>query len=213
MIFLASVTALAFLVFASSLGHLIFSGQEEDKGFLKTIADAPLSFVLVVYAALVAVPVSCLSGYHIYIVSHGETTIEQIKKVWQDSQRERTGCLHNWKRVLFGDIPPSRLYAVPYAGDHDAEMDGEAMELLEVSRRQGNASTQALSIRLDDIDLETGAGVAPVVDPYCHDDSVEASARKPRSVGPSVDQTDAVNVGGSPPLDNDTSINTVPTHS
>ena len=106
--FLVCTSAMLVFVFASSL-HL-FLLLRSDLGSTGAAGESPITLVLMVYCGLIFLPVSCLTGYHGVIISSGETTKEEVKRLFKDEENPYDrGCLSNWYITLCFSPPPSKL--------------------------------------------------------------------------------------------------------
>lgn len=66
--------------------------------------------ILMVYCAIIFLPLICLSSYHCGIVGSGETTKEEVKQVHAaGGNPDDLGCLQNWGHTCCVPIPDSKL--------------------------------------------------------------------------------------------------------
>jgi len=113
--FLFSVTLSLLHVFLMGAVTLFLHISEEDlTPYLEGLYDSiPLRLVtmgLMGYCGFLFLPLSCLASYHLFIISNGETTKEEVRKVYEgvDNPNDR-GCLANWKEAFCKPLPPSKL--------------------------------------------------------------------------------------------------------
>jgi len=112
--------------------------------FYGTSVDAPayvqaiLSYVhinivvmlLMGFCAVLFLPLSCLTGYHLYIISVGETTKEDVKKMYAPGENPNDfGCIQNWRLTLCSKLPPTLLVALRDPVRAPEEGDEEGTEL------------------------------------------------------------------------------------
>lgn len=108
-LFLVSTGIMLAFVFGVSCRYFVLiKDNSDDLG--ETISNAPVALGLMIYCGVVFLPVLCLTSYHVNIISSGQTTKEEIKRMYQGGVNPNDhGCLHNWKLVLCGQRAPTKL--------------------------------------------------------------------------------------------------------
>jgi len=107
--FLIWTTLMLVLVFAVCLVVLLSANAEKDS-FGSALGEVPTSFILMIYTALIFFPVCCLTCYHGFIISTGETTKEEVRRMYAEEENPfDKGCLLNWWITFCIKAPPSRL--------------------------------------------------------------------------------------------------------
>lgn len=167
-IFLISTALMLAFVFSTSLYY--FTEIKSDRGDIgETIANAPVALGLMIYCGVVFLPVVCLASYHCNIISSGQTTKEEVKRLHQDSVNLNDhGCFTNWKLTLCGGVLPSKLpdlqamvQQTSWCNDDDSE-DAEGHALMARDMESG------ASIEMDAIST-------PSPPPYADDHAEEVS--------------------------------------
>ena len=70
----------------------------------------PVAAGLALYLSFLLVSLIALLGYHLRLVSIGETTNERVKGVWKGKAKPHDrGCCGNYALLLREPVPPSRL--------------------------------------------------------------------------------------------------------
>jgi len=102
--FLYSVTTYSWFILGSSLYNLLNISEEKGggtSGFTKQLERNPITFLIIIYTALVAILVSWLHFFHVYLVCAGQTTLEYIRGTYADSTPpQHRGCIENTKLAL-----------------------------------------------------------------------------------------------------------------
>ena len=89
-----------------------------DKAAASTVQQAlvdwatakPVAAGLALYLSFLLVSLIALLGYHLRLVSIGETTNERVKGVWKGKTKPHDrGCCGNYALLLREAVPPSRL--------------------------------------------------------------------------------------------------------
>lgn len=75
--FIISCFLLCCYVVAFSLYHVVFIALGMDS-FGDALKQTPVSFFNVLFCLLLLFPMSCLAGYHCFLVMRGVTTHEQV---------------------------------------------------------------------------------------------------------------------------------------
>ena len=108
-------TCLACLFLDGALLHELYRA---DKAEASSVKDAfidwatakPLAAGLALYLSFLLVSLIALLGYHLRLVSIGETTNERVKGVWKGKTKlHDRGCCGNYGLLLREPVPPSRL--------------------------------------------------------------------------------------------------------
>jgi len=99
------------LVCSMSLFRLIRTGQESGNGILGAISSAPVSGILFLYCLIVILSVFVLGGFHAYLITVGQTTNEDVKKVFKIASESPYyhGALENILTSLCGPRYPSLI--------------------------------------------------------------------------------------------------------
>jgi len=97
------------LVCSMTLFQLIVAGQQSGNGILGALSAAPVSGVLFLYCFIVILSVFVLGGFHAYLITVGQTTNEDIKKVFKDAGQNPYyhGVLESFLTSLCGPRYPS----------------------------------------------------------------------------------------------------------
>lgn len=105
-----------------------------------TMPTSAVCVALMVYCGVIFIPMVCLSGYHCQIVASGETTKEEIKKVYENSTNpDNHGCGHNWSVTCLSSIPASNLlYLRELIDDTSGEAGSGEVELNQLSASEAD---------------------------------------------------------------------------
>ena len=103
-IFLYSLNALLLFVLTFCVVDMAYITREKrhdghpalHSAFAAMLARNPIAFLLSLYCLLAAVFVVGLAAFHVYLVSTGQTTNEQLKQAFPDGSPWSQGCLRNW---------------------------------------------------------------------------------------------------------------------
>jgi len=107
--FLLNTSMSLIFVFSTSL-HLLILAIKEKGNPVDGLMMSPVSLVLMIYTLLIFLPVSCLTGYHGVIISQGETTKEEVKRLYKDTDNPNDrGCVNNWYITLCVKAQESKL--------------------------------------------------------------------------------------------------------
>jgi hypothetical protein len=81
--------------------------NDSQNVLLDVIIQSPASIILGFYAFFILLSISCLSCFHTYLVTTGQTTHEEftLKK-----NPFRTNCFENWKNICCPTSLPSYIY-------------------------------------------------------------------------------------------------------
>jgi len=108
-LFLLSTTVMLLFVFGMSLYYFMVI-KNDSSDIAETIGNAPVALGLMIYCGVVFLPVLCLASYHCNIISSGQTTKEEVKRLHESSVNVHDhGCCSNWKVTLFGAVTATRL--------------------------------------------------------------------------------------------------------
>jgi len=107
---------------------LLFKGgivKENASAYLSLVPINGACMLLMAYCGVLFLPLSCLTGYHMYIISAGETTKEDVKKVYDGGENPNDfGCPMNWWLTFCTSMPPSKLTNLrDYVGDENENDD------------------------------------------------------------------------------------------
>jgi len=116
--------------------QLVTLGQQSGNGILGAISSAPVSGILFIYCLIVIFSVLVLGGFHAYLITIGQTTHEDIKKVFKIATESPyyLGVLDNVLTSLCGPRYPSVINLQEEVTDlvfdrvveyHDTEDGGE----------------------------------------------------------------------------------------
>lgn len=107
--FLLNTSMSLLFVFGTSL-HLLVLAIKKKGNPIDGLCLAPVSLVLMIYTLLIFLPVACLTGYHGVIISQGETTKEEVKRLYKDTDNPNDrGCVNNWYITLCIKAQDSKL--------------------------------------------------------------------------------------------------------
>jgi len=130
-LFLLSTSCMLMFVFSFSCYYFTEVRNSEADKLTSTVASAPVALGLMIYCGVVFLPVFCLLAYHMNIISSGQTTKEEVKKLHQGSVNVNDhGCLRNWQLTLCGTTMASKLpdmqeivSQTSWAGDDDEDLE------------------------------------------------------------------------------------------
>jgi len=71
------------VVCSLTIYHLITISQQMGNGVIGALSTAPISGILFIYCLIVVLSVLVLGGFHAYLVAIGQTTNEDIKKLFK----------------------------------------------------------------------------------------------------------------------------------
>jgi len=179
--FLVATSIMLVVVFASSL-HL-FLLLRGDMGATDASAESPVTLVLMIYCGLIFLPVSCLTGYHGVIISSGETTKEEVKRLFKEDENPYDrGCLSNWYITLCFSPPASKLtrlraLVLPTHLDDDLppeeerEEPGDREQPLEGDNNVVSVESfdNTESYDNNDVDMQSTGGATPAYPPPARD--------------------------------------------
>eukprot|EP00638_Chattonella_subsalsa_P003679 CAMPEP_0117752762 /NCGR_PEP_ID=MMETSP0947-20121206/11815_1 /TAXON_ID=44440 /ORGANISM="Chattonella subsalsa, Strain CCMP2191" /LENGTH=461 /DNA_ID=CAMNT_0005571499 /DNA_START=275 /DNA_END=1660 /DNA_ORIENTATION=+ len=129
--FLTSVMLAALLVMIYSAAAVGYASQTNSLGVLGGLLERPMAAVLSVFTFLAFWSVSSLWGYHVYLVSVGQTTNEMVREVFRGRINEYDeGCAQNCGNIFCVPSGPSnvpdlsKVVMVSNYGGGDIEMMG-----------------------------------------------------------------------------------------
>jgi len=107
-IFVWSVVFNCIMVLSMTSLHIYLLSQNGN-GILGAVSTAPLSGALFIYCLIVIFSVLVLGGYHVYLIIHGKTTNEDVKKLYKESSQNPyyRGMGYNILNSLCGPRHPS----------------------------------------------------------------------------------------------------------
>lgn len=115
--FIGTGMLLSIFLFGASLGHLLHYMHHNHVSFGQTLSSdwsRRGAFALVFYSALIFPYPSALWGYHVFLLSRGETTREYLHSLkFMDRDRHRPFDRHsifrNWVQTLCRPRPPTYM--------------------------------------------------------------------------------------------------------
>lgn len=118
--FISSCTILALFLLGASLTHILVYRARQGVSFGAAINHWRAPFAMVIYGAVGAAYPASLCGYHLFLMSRGETTREYLaSKKFLKADRHRpftqASIFSNWAAVLCRPRPPTYLqFKRPY---------------------------------------------------------------------------------------------------
>jgi hypothetical protein len=118
LMFLYLTWTVCFYMFGLSVAIVTVISNESSKSgfdaFIEAISTSPMAIIMCLYSFLVFWSLSGLGGYHLYLVSNGISTNEDIKGNFkEDSDRGHRpydfGCLVNYRRMFCPPYYPAYL--------------------------------------------------------------------------------------------------------
>lgn len=76
--FVVCSTFLCCYAVAFSLTHVLVVYLNDHRSFAESLLQTPVSFLVAIFCFVLLIPVSCLTGYHCFLVMRGVTTHEQV---------------------------------------------------------------------------------------------------------------------------------------
>ncbi|KAI8647925.1 DHHC palmitoyltransferase-domain-containing protein [Parasitella parasitica] len=77
--FIVSCVILCCYVISFSLAHVLLVYTVGEESFKDSLLHTPISFFIAIFCFLLLFPISCLMGYHCFLVMRGVTTHEQLR--------------------------------------------------------------------------------------------------------------------------------------
>ena len=113
--FVTTTTLLSFMLIGASLGHCLAYQAQQQISFGAAISAWKIPFAMFIYGVLVLPYPASLSGYHLFLMSRGETTREYLSsQKFAKSDRHRPFTqgkfIKNWISVLARPRPPTYLH-------------------------------------------------------------------------------------------------------
>ena len=108
-VFLYTLTLLLFWVLAFSITDMVFITREKrdgsslDSAFNAMLRRNPIAFILALYCWIAAFFVVGLAAFHLFLVSAGITTNEQLKQAFPHGSPWSKGCRGNWAAMCRAD--------------------------------------------------------------------------------------------------------------
>lgn len=173
---------LAFTFSVSCYYFVLIKSDTSELG--EAISNAPVALGLMIYCGVVFLPVLCLTSYHVNIISSGQTTKEEIKRIYSGGVNPNDhGCWHNWKMVLCGTRAASKLpemtALVNQTNWADVPDDDDDNSALLVGGGESSSSGRP------EVDIEMGNMSVPHPPPYgqgeVHTDTEEVSVSPMKS--------------------------------
>lgn len=96
---------------ATDLGlRLVASGLSGLEAFVSIVLSNPTDILVLLYTLVAGGFVAVLFFFHLYLVSNGITTNEQIKKLYKGKKNPHThGCCRNWALLFCAPAYPSAI--------------------------------------------------------------------------------------------------------